>query len=781
MTWLNYRIRHVARQTGQLKNYGWILLKVFALTLILALIFYVRTFLLVPRGFALRKWNLFNWSLALRDVSALPLLPNDHGVTHRIVLCAKVAAAEAPYIVEWVEFHRQQGIEKFALYLDDYPSTRLGGAQLDQIRLLPELYEKRMNLPTLINIYSGASFLQAESAEQLLRVKDVTTQMHRLVQQSMLLHCQRKYETTAEWILHIDVDEFLYAPKHPTIAEYLQSLYTADTRIGRAYRSGNLSSLYISPVNFGMAATDLLSPRVALVSDPVTADVRLLFDPRSRPQSAEGKNPGMEKEGTPTTQSQMLAFINELSSILKDTDDKYRTASAVFGDLMEQRDKNPYLHAQDHLNPIDLKVWRSISGRKSDVVDKTSLQLAESLLTEISSHAAEVYPLVTQTQTLRAYDTLIGDQHEKGVAATLEAFPECEEYMRKLSLPENIKLWPKHMEKKRNQKLGLPPHELCVPGNLPAGFTNAGKSLFWNGVRFDPPASPSREVYTKPREISLSEYLRPKKNPRYDNDADLTERCLVPWVHTCAHFTQSPQMLADATHELRLDHHQLRSLEARTINDASWRSPQGWGKFRRPSERIDFSSLKTYSIIEDDTKLRFQSSLRKGIALLLPEPVEFVVSKPIENRLQSYWRQTTCSLLRVLFRKEHMCPQSFPRVTTPHVSNTSLVPDATTPTGWCSNSTELNIGFKTTSLFAEAGQSVISMCSSNIQSHFCETVLQPLQQVHDPSNIAVCPGSPLTGCCDFDSRMADLLNVVAEGLGFREALNSTYREYDIHS
>ncbi|EZG78300.1 glycosyltransferase family 92 protein [Gregarina niphandrodes] len=65
--------------------------------------------------------------------------------------------------------------------------------------------------------------------------------------------------------------------------------------------------------------------------------------------------------------------------------------------------------------------------------------------------------------------------------------------------------------------------------------------------------------------------------------------CEVAWVHGCAHRVKYPLIISPAA--LRVNHYMIRSLEARTISDVSWRRGQtGWGKFG--SNPVEFTVLE---------------------------------------------------------------------------------------------------------------------------------------------------------------------------------------------
>ena len=99
---------------------------------------------------------------------------------------------EAPYLREWIEFHRLVGVEHFFLYdhfsIDDFHSV------LDD-------YIDR-GIVTLI---------------------DWSHQPHHdAAQEAAHEHCLAKFGAESRWIAFIDVDEFLFSPKMSSLAEALK-------------------------------------------------------------------------------------------------------------------------------------------------------------------------------------------------------------------------------------------------------------------------------------------------------------------------------------------------------------------------------------------------------------------------------------------------------------------------------------------------------------------------------------------------------------------------------
>ncbi len=125
---------------------------------------------------------------------------------------------EAPYIVEWVEFNRQQGIDRFIIY-DDGSS--------DNVSLLSEFYQQQ-DLDITVHV------LQA-----------ITGDLH-LRQQLTLQHCLDAFGNTTDWMMNLDVDEFLYSPAFGTIASMLRNMTAFSKQHGL-----NLTAFTSTNLNFG--------------------------------------------------------------------------------------------------------------------------------------------------------------------------------------------------------------------------------------------------------------------------------------------------------------------------------------------------------------------------------------------------------------------------------------------------------------------------------------------------------------------------------------------------
>lgn len=118
------------------------------------------------------------------------------GTKYRFALIA-CARWEAECIAEWIAYHRHIGFEHLYLYCnDDAPEA---------------LYEAVL------------SFCQGEEPFVTFHHFQPLGQ-----QKAMYLHYLRHYKDEAEWMMFLDIDEFLRLPRHATIGEFIAEHGTAD-------------------------------------------------------------------------------------------------------------------------------------------------------------------------------------------------------------------------------------------------------------------------------------------------------------------------------------------------------------------------------------------------------------------------------------------------------------------------------------------------------------------------------------------------------------------------
>lgn len=113
--------------------------------------------------------------------------------------------AENPYLQEWIEYHLLVGVDHFYLYDQD-------GSEAAQQILAP--YEE-LGVVTrhLWTHYDGTRY-------------DGPTRFYQINKNHLgFAHCARHYRHNSEWMMKIDIDEFLYPPAgDDTLLPWLESL-----------------------------------------------------------------------------------------------------------------------------------------------------------------------------------------------------------------------------------------------------------------------------------------------------------------------------------------------------------------------------------------------------------------------------------------------------------------------------------------------------------------------------------------------------------------------------
>ena len=131
---------------------------------------------------------------------------------------------EAAYIVEWIEFMRIQGVDRFVIY-DDHSSDNIG--------LLKRFYHEK---DPSCEIHVLEALGPATSS--------ITAGLRR--QASSFQHCLDTYGPTSEWMVVLDVDEFLYSPAFGTVADLLGNLSSIEAQENRT-----INHILSTNLNFG--------------------------------------------------------------------------------------------------------------------------------------------------------------------------------------------------------------------------------------------------------------------------------------------------------------------------------------------------------------------------------------------------------------------------------------------------------------------------------------------------------------------------------------------------
>ena len=107
-----------------------------------------------------------------------------------LTLCTTVKN-DVPYIVEWIEYMKIQGVERFIIYNDD---------SWENLTLLNQFYQ------------------QKDPSSNVMVIPRAGRPRYQLVS---FQHCVDTFGDETQWILLSDTDEFLYSPSHGTLRELL--------------------------------------------------------------------------------------------------------------------------------------------------------------------------------------------------------------------------------------------------------------------------------------------------------------------------------------------------------------------------------------------------------------------------------------------------------------------------------------------------------------------------------------------------------------------------------
>lgn len=182
-----------------------------------------------------------------------------------------------------------QGVDKFALYHDAIPSEPKTVASALELEWLAALYRDAKsresdsqwnkisdNEEDVIEIQSAAMLIP-DLWPSLKGQEHNSLISHRLLQPAVVSDCLERYKHKAEYIMHIDVDEFIYSPKFESVWEYLQ--HQKNKHQWKSFLLGRTVGLYVPSANFGSSGQfwdfhNFWSP------DFTSGTVNAFFDPR---------------------------------------------------------------------------------------------------------------------------------------------------------------------------------------------------------------------------------------------------------------------------------------------------------------------------------------------------------------------------------------------------------------------------------------------------------------------------------------------------------------------
>ncbi|KAK9820746.1 hypothetical protein WJX74_009462 [Apatococcus lobatus] len=130
----------------------------------------------------------------------------------RITACIHLKN-EVPYLIEWLEFHRIQGFTHFVIY-DDFSA--------DNVSLLETLYREHGRHYITVYPPTGQGLTNNERRSHNAG------------------HCSEHFSNDSDWMINIDVDEFVWSPAYHSVQEYLAAevkedmhmVYVGATRFG---------------------------------------------------------------------------------------------------------------------------------------------------------------------------------------------------------------------------------------------------------------------------------------------------------------------------------------------------------------------------------------------------------------------------------------------------------------------------------------------------------------------------------------------------------------------
>lgn len=110
---------------------------------------------------------------------------------HELAICAMYNDDDLPYLNEWVEFHKLQGVGYFYMYNNGSKKNWKNPPKNVQITHLPTVHHDQVSFVKLQGeIYS---------------------------------HCIKKVKNHVKWLAIIDTDEFLFSPEEGTLPEVLKA------------------------------------------------------------------------------------------------------------------------------------------------------------------------------------------------------------------------------------------------------------------------------------------------------------------------------------------------------------------------------------------------------------------------------------------------------------------------------------------------------------------------------------------------------------------------------
>ncbi|GAU96982.1 hypothetical protein RvY_08345 [Ramazzottius varieornatus] len=195
------------------------------------------------RNMAARKYGEFVLNILLAVVAicqSISTLTSERkvpsSVKGNITVCTYVRDG-MPHVLEWIEFHRLQGVDKFLLYDD---------GSVDTTASLGWLYRNHeRHLQTMVEVYPS-------NQDRWNMLPDDERSYHNDNQLLALNHCNKRSANRTRWLLNIDVDEFVYSPQpNSTLWDFLQGHSNLTTRQPTYPSNETVAQFYFQVVRFG--------------------------------------------------------------------------------------------------------------------------------------------------------------------------------------------------------------------------------------------------------------------------------------------------------------------------------------------------------------------------------------------------------------------------------------------------------------------------------------------------------------------------------------------------
>lgn len=146
---------------------------------------------------------------------------------YEVAVCA-IFQNEAPYLKEWIEFHKLQGVEHFYLYNNN-----------SEDNFLEVLYPYRVsNEVTLVRWPFTYDYADHDKWID--------------IQSSAYMHCITTYGEETKWVAAIDIDEFLFCPNGESLPNFLES-----------YKE--YGGLCVNWLKFGTSGVEDIPPGVCMI------------------------------------------------------------------------------------------------------------------------------------------------------------------------------------------------------------------------------------------------------------------------------------------------------------------------------------------------------------------------------------------------------------------------------------------------------------------------------------------------------------------------------------